>query len=258
MAPSRTRPVLPPSPPKTSTATEGSFDFLRFDQMSTMQNETRPALVCSVCADAKGLSVQPPCSLHDGRGEAVYKPAGPERFLYEDALSGDSIRLILIEAGSGDQGIRCRLSVESLYTQQRYTAVSYVWGDASARRNITCNGTPLSITENLHEVLYWLCEDGQTHQPIWVDAVYINQANTAEKTEQIHVMRKIYKQASLVLSWLGNPEDEAENEMGFQMLRSIHDRLGSSVTIEDLNRPRFDSVAELGLPVPVNSKQSAE
>ncbi len=223
-----------------------------------MESKSPAGLERSGCVESRGLPVRPLDSLHCETGKVVRISANPEEFRYEEALSGDCIRLLLIEAGSGNHEIRCRLTVESLYKQHTYMALSYVWGDASARQDIICNGASLSITKNLYELLWRLREDGQTHQPVWADAVCINQANTTEKTEQIRVMRTIYEQASLVLAWLGNPEEEEENKMGFEVLKSIYSRFGSSVTIEDLSQPHFDNVADLGLPVPVGGERSAE
>ena len=54
--------------------------------------------------------------------------------------------------------------------------------------------------------------DGNTDQPLWIDAICLNQEDDEEKSKQVPRMSDIYSLAEEVIFWLGrNPpgEDEA-------------------------------------------------
>jgi hypothetical protein len=55
----------------------------------------------------------------------------------------------------------------------------------------------------------WLEEDPRT---LWVDAVCIDQADDEERSEQVQMMSRIYKNASRVLVWLGLPFERTYTE----------------------------------------------
>ncbi|KAK6065670.1 HET domain-containing protein [Seiridium cupressi] len=64
----------------------------------------------------------------------------------------------------------------------------------------------ISITANLHELLLELhnrCYDDS----IWIDAICINQRDSAEKIMQIPLMRNIYEETKRILVWLGPAND---------------------------------------------------
>ncbi|KAK4103340.1 hypothetical protein N658DRAFT_388746, partial [Parathielavia hyrcaniae] len=90
-----------------------------------------------------------------------------------------------------------------------YIALSYSWGNPTARREIVVNGKPACVTENLYAALTHLlgfkgllasileeCE-------IWVDALCINQQDAAEKLVQVASMRDVFANAHWVVAWLG-------------------------------------------------------
>jgi hypothetical protein len=45
---------------------------------------------------------------------------------------------------------------------------------------------------------------------LWADALCINQDDLDERTRQVELMRRIYSDAELVLSWLGQQDDETK------------------------------------------------
>lgn len=107
--------------------------------------------------------------------------------------------------------IRCSLSVGSLKdpSSLRYEALSYVWGDASDRRPIVVNGQVRSVTANLAAALRHLRSFKKSRR-LWVDAICINQDDTAEKEIQVPLMGKIYPGASTVVAWLGEATPETD------------------------------------------------
>ena len=121
--------------------------------------------------------------------------------------------------------IECRLITFSLSDRGNshpYEALSYVWGSEDKKRPIYIganNGgseddkrpiyNELHVTENLHAALRHL-RHCSMERILWIDAICINQANSAEKMRQVQSMAKIYAKASRVIVWLVDPPDEGD------------------------------------------------
>ncbi|PMD46760.1 HET-domain-containing protein, partial [Hyaloscypha variabilis F] len=126
-------------------------------------------------------------------------------------------RLISLLPGEGTSPIVCQMLTVDLNTKPRYEALSYVWGvvDDSNKCGILVNGAPFPVGENLWLALYHL-RDKTGVQPLWIDAICINQKDELEKATQIREMKNIYSKASTVLAWLGTSNeylDEAFDTM---------------------------------------------
>jgi hypothetical protein len=89
----------------------------------------------------------------------------------------------------------------NLEDEPDFAAVSYVWGDAPASVSIPCNGSSISITSNVYEMLERFRLFGL---PVWIDAICINQEDIEEKRTQIPFIQKIYRTASNVYVWMGS------------------------------------------------------
>ncbi|EAQ93791.1 hypothetical protein CHGG_02026 [Chaetomium globosum CBS 148.51] len=77
---------------------------------------------------------------------------------------------------------------------------------------------------------------GGGNLPIWIDALCINQADSAEKSKQIPMMRDIYAKAECVFSWLG-PPDQRKVDLALSTIRKLAVRLHSDgYSRSDLNR----------------------
>jgi hypothetical protein len=104
-----------------------------------------------------------------------------------------------------------------------FAALSYVWGDKSATTNIEVNGIVVPVTTNLAAALkhvrcnweYEFPDRAPASFRIWVDALCVDQSNAQERSEQVQLMPKIYTSASLVLGWLGDPENMELIRAGF-------------------------------------------
>jgi hypothetical protein len=131
-------------------------------------------------------------SIHLSHQQAIYNP-----------LPRETIRLLRLLPRRNDRDIRCELVVASLETEPCYEAVSYAWGDSPNRLKIYLNGSPFCTGHNLFQCLDNIRYDNRV-RVLWVDALCINQADTAEKSMQIEVMAQIYQSASSTLIWLGN------------------------------------------------------
>lgn len=133
-------------------------------------------------------------------------------------LNEDKLEFRLIDIlDTPDGSITCKLTVASFSDSRdkpHFTALSYVWGNASDTESITINDRQWPITKALaialrHVKDHWQLEfpnsDPSTFR-IWVDAICINQHDLAERASQVARMRHIYMEADTVLAWLGSDE----------------------------------------------------
>lgn len=148
---------------------------------------------------------------------------------------GFEIRLICLHPGSFDDRIYCTMfHVNDLERQLRteYTALSYVWGDATQTRPIQLryNQLPTSepapspggdcyesfqVTTNLENALRHL-RDHASERILWVDAICINQSDWEERLSQVELMGSVYKKAAEVRIWLGSIRDVSISTPGIQ------------------------------------------
>ncbi|KAF7959032.1 hypothetical protein EAE96_002549 [Botrytis aclada] len=144
-----------------------------------------------------------------------------EEFEYHHLSEPDAIRLLIIHSGSPSSPVQCSLIHTSLKKcrldiYEGYTALSYVWGDARARKTVFINEKPFSITVNLANALTHL-RDGERPLRLWADAICIDQKNLGERIQQLGLMREIYRLGRRTVVYLG------ESEEGVDML---FDRMG--------------------------------
>uniref|UniRef100_A0A0D2XFV4 Heterokaryon incompatibility domain-containing protein n=1 Tax=Fusarium oxysporum (strain Fo5176) TaxID=660025 RepID=A0A0D2XFV4_FUSOF len=83
-----------------------------------------------------------------------------------------------------------------------YTALSYVWGDASQRGVIHLGGSAKEITASLDAALRDMRDKSRVCR-IWADALCIDQSNNAEKGVQVTLMGRIYSTAHHTVIHLG-------------------------------------------------------
>jgi hypothetical protein len=141
--------------------------------------------------------------------------------IYGSPLEGDQIRLLEISPSSSVTAtLHGELRSYELH-QIDFVALSYVWGEESGLVPIRLNGSQFWATQNAHQILRVLSGvsavghtgDSQlsifSNCKIWIDAISIDQANRAEKGDQVARMREIYKASKATLIWLGAPVVES-------------------------------------------------
>ncbi|XPS78303.1 hypothetical protein M3J09_010320 [Ascochyta lentis] len=140
-------------------------------------------------------------------------------------LKDDEIRVILLEEASFSDDIVIRLEVRKCTAVHRYEAVSYAWGHGQetgvikVRDQIGTNGcAELQVRENVVTMPRHL-RARQHLEPLWIDAICINQGRTkdrssqedravkAEKAVQVRHMGDVYQRAACTLVWLGHTKE---------------------------------------------------
>jgi len=182
------------------------------------------------------------------------------------------IRLICLHPGSFDDPIYCTIYHANIYKkrlQTKYTALSYVWGDATQTKPIQLRyhqpltSSPIhvwssdisrvnyyenfQVTTNLESGLRHL-RDRTEKRILWVDAICINQSDLEERQSQVKIMGSVYTNAVSVRIWLGSISDVSVSTPNIQeALESYQSRRISSLksSSHSFPSPREDMEAAL-------------
>ncbi|KAI1353314.1 heterokaryon incompatibility protein-domain-containing protein [Xylaria sp. FL0043] len=151
--------------------------------------------------DIEQLRIGPP-------GSNLYYLRPFRSFQYPRIPGRDYIRLLhLHSCDHYNPSLYGDLRVHKLDGQCEYEAISYSWGDyPKFTQGINLNGQILKITENLYAALISYRYPDRP-RVLWVDAICIDQEDTAERAQQVAIMADIYSKAKAVQVWLapGSP-----------------------------------------------------
>jgi hypothetical protein len=78
---------------------------------------------------------------------------GSQIYRYDILNSGKWIRLLRLLPGRDDDTLSCELFSADIHSNSKYSAISYVWGDATKKAAIICSGHNFGITYNLRDAL---------------------------------------------------------------------------------------------------------
>lgn len=149
----------------------------------------------------------------------------------------DSIRVLEVLPRQDDGILRCRMRHVPI-SETAYRCLSYTWLPTSPTHWIEINGCAMAIGHNLYLFLHAYStlqtEQLQTSSelPIWIDAISIDQSNTGERNQQVQRMGTIYKNASQVLIWLGELDEEL-----LWFLGEVHAMVESQIIDSALSGP---------------------
>jgi len=124
-----------------------------------------------------------------------------------DSGNSANIRLLKLRFDNTSSSIKCEVISSSLNCKAHYTAVSYLWGGASAGDK----GRAVPVRHNLWRLLHQLTEE-HYEGFLWIDALCIQQTNIAERNHQVAIMGQIYASANEVLVWLTMEPRESRKE----------------------------------------------
>jgi hypothetical protein len=133
---------------------------------------------------------------------------------YAPLLLPNSIRLLRLSPKREDEAnIRCHLFECPLEDSTGkpgypYEALSYTWGSSVPSYTIFVNDQKFHIGFNLNAALL-ARQDFVLPRIMWIDAICIDQSDTAERGQQVRLMGKIFANATIVVVWLGEAEDES-------------------------------------------------
>jgi hypothetical protein len=108
------------------------------------------------------------------------------------------------------------------------------------------NNCEYAVGANLHAALLHL-RDRFMDRILWVDAICIDQTNTAEKSQQVQSMAKIYAKASRVIVWLGEMEPTSAQalediRMSSNQQSPAIDKTSKQAILDLIERPWFQRI----------------
>jgi hypothetical protein len=115
-------------------------------------------------------------------------------------LDKQVFRLIQVRPQKPDSPIEIDLWHSNIST--KYRCLSYMWGDQTEKYDILLNGRAFRVTKNLYEFLDFATQE-YIGEPLWIDAICIDQDNIPERGHQVQRMGSVYSGAQEVLVWLG-------------------------------------------------------
>ncbi|KAI1778841.1 HET-domain-containing protein [Hypoxylon cercidicola] len=127
-------------------------------------------------------------------------------FKYDAINAAKQVRLLRITPGSMDFSMET-FDISDLPSTS-YCALSYIWGSVKSSGSIyeiNVGGQRFYVRRNLYEFLttaakeYW-------GGLLFVDAICINQLDSAERRAQVKEMARVYRNATRVIAWLGTPK----------------------------------------------------
>lgn len=163
---------------------------------------------------SRSLEIPQAMTLPAYRHRALSRPSETRVILLEPALEpGAPLRCDIVHVD--------RLALHlSDAGPDRYTAVSYTWGEPDFAEDLVVDGRAVyKITHNVDVMLRRLRRRREVLN-LWIDAVCLNQADDAEKSVQVQLMGDIYARALDVVVWLGD-EAPAVTRPAFAALRSL-------------------------------------
>lgn len=102
-----------------------------------------------------------------------------------------------------------------------YACLSYTWGDPTRTVEIVANDCQILVTVNLEASLRAMQKRSMFNSgfKVWIDAICINQADSAERGLQVNKMRELYSEAWSVVIWLG--EESEDSEKAINLLETL-------------------------------------
>lgn len=112
------------------------------------------------------------------------------------ALDPSRAEFRLLEITSVTPTITCKLHTASLNDNPTFSALSYIWGDATLSQQVTANGIETHVTRSLAAAIRTALDRWAQTFPgrdlgscrLWADGICLNQEDSEEKNSQILLM----------------------------------------------------------------------
>ncbi|KXX80990.1 Heterokaryon incompatibility protein 6, OR allele [Madurella mycetomatis] len=134
--------------------------------------------------------------------------------------SSDSFRLLVIYPGLYADKLRGELLATNFARRPTYDALSYTWADGTGDDAKPCEfscetlKSTIPITKNCDAAIRRLRRPDKARR-VWIDAICIDQANTAERNHQVSLMARIYQSASRVVAYVGEGTSQTDALLGW-------------------------------------------
>lgn len=146
-------------------------------------------------------------------------PFPEEDYYLYSSLSKRQTRVVVLHPSDAIGDLQCSLRTVEISDFHDYEALSYVWGDPKDSILLKLDECLVTVTRNLSAAL---CELRlpSTERVLWIDQLCIDQTDYNERANQVEIMGAVYKQAKLVICWLG-PDFEGEAYAGREIIQQL-------------------------------------
>jgi len=175
--------------------------------------------------------------------------------MYRPLTSSITIRVLHVYPAPEADPLTCSLEHCDLDNDPEYEALSYVWGNSDLPFSITCDSRVVAVTCNLYQALLRVRLPDR-RRTVWIDGLCINQIDDVEKSHQVQLMQRVFRNAHRVLVWLG-PDPHGQARHAFDVCVKLGQRdlnaeeLEATLTRTDLfvssYSERWDSIHALSL-----------
>lgn len=153
-------------------------------------------------------TTEAPQRTKDGFAMLVKKVSGLSACLYAPLSESEhAIRLCYILPGNWQDKLECYMVTEAIGSSE-YRCLSYCWGAADVTECVNINGHDVFVRRNLACAVRRLRARNMS-SAVWIDAICINQQDSAEKSSQVSRMAEIFSNALEVLIWLDGGQTTA-------------------------------------------------
>jgi Heterokaryon incompatibility protein (HET) len=155
-------------------------------------------------------------------------------YQYQPLQNNDSIRILTLDLGRQDDAMTGTLEAIRIDSAGSYEAVSYVWADPELpsraydiliRDGDNKEGLMVLRGGSIFTALRRLRLPDRPRR-IWADQCCINQHDPVERSQQVQLMNRIFRDAAHILVWLG-PDTKKEAVSAFDLVHELDDALRS-------------------------------
>lgn len=173
-------------------------------------------------------------------------------------LLGTEIRLVHLSADLDDP-VSGQFEVVTLENAPPYYALSHAWVSGGPAEGIS-EGEKIRLNSNLSSCIRRL-QELSAKKPgldppleyIWLDSICINQKDTVERSSQVALMGRIYKQSVRTLIWLGE-EDSVPFHRAWQLIADMYaifrKQNPTATSLTDINLRIYDEQSQIALGLP--------
>lgn len=104
--------------------------------------------------------------------------------------------------------VKCNIRIINIDGDEKYEALSYVWGERRMEDEIQVISHRIAVTKNLYRALQRL-RYPKKKRTVWIDQLCIDQSDNLEKARQVAMMGDIYRRCTCCIIWLGELDEHA-------------------------------------------------
>ncbi|KAL1612053.1 hypothetical protein SLS60_000276 [Paraconiothyrium brasiliense] len=161
----------------------------------------------------------------------------PTSFTYERLDPPDALRILELLPPSEEWNGLPALRMRQRRPSEPYRCLSYMWGDQTERFDILVNQKLFSVGRNLYDFLLHWAGRPEASQPLWIDAICINQTDNDEKSVQVQRMGDLFSQGEETIIWLG-PGTETDTQ-AMRWIQTVE-----TTVIHDDSWTKLESIVE--------------